>query len=234
MKTLVITGAGKGIGLATADLFHEQGYAVVNISRHRGGFECGTWIGADLSQPGWLQGIERELIAAVQHATAIVLVHNASMLLYDGIEDSSDADLQRVWQANVQAPVQLNRALLPYMDEGSSIIYIGSALRDRAVPKRLSYVVSKHAQVGLMRSTALEIAERGMHTACVCPGVTDTEMARAHFGGEGDSIEQFVLRNAPLKRALRPVEIAQLIHFCSITQAVNGAVIDANVGRSEL
>lgn len=234
MKTLVITGAGRGIGLAAADLFHDQGYAVVNISRHRGGFERGTWIGADLSRPDWLKTIERELIAAVQHASVITLVHNASMLLHDEIEGSCDGDLQRVWQANVQAPVQLNRALLPYMDEGSSIIYIGSALRDKAVPKRLSYVVSKHAQVGLMRATALEIAERGMHTACVCPGITDTEMARAHFGGDGDSIEQFVLRNAPLKRALRPAEIAQLIYFCAGTQAINGAVIDANVGRSGL
>jgi NAD(P)-dependent dehydrogenase (short-subunit alcohol dehydrogenase family) len=232
MKTLVITGAGRGIGLATADLFHEHGYAVVNISRHRGGFECGRWIGADLSQPDWLQAVERELIAAVQHATAIAIVHNASLLLSDDIEDSRDVDLQRAWQTNVLAPVQLNRALLPYMDEGSSIIYIGSALRDRAAPKRLSYVVSKHAQVGLMRATALEIEARGMHTACVCPGITDTEMARTHFGGEDDSIEQFVLSNAPLKRALRPAEIAQLIYFCAGTQAVNGAVIDANAGRS--
>lgn len=234
MKTLVITGAGRGIGLATADLFHEQGYAVVNISRHRGGFECGTWIEADLSRSDWLQAVERELVGTVQHATAIAVVHNVSMLLHDDIEESSDAGLQQVWQANVLAPVQLNRALLPYMDEGSSIIYIGSALRERAIPKRLSYVVSKHAQVGLMRATALEIAERGMHTACVCPGITDTEMDRTHFGGEGDSIEQFVLGNAPVKRALRPVEIAQLIHFCALTPAVNGAVIDANSGRPEI
>jgi NAD(P)-dependent dehydrogenase (short-subunit alcohol dehydrogenase family) len=234
MKTLVITGASTGIGLATADLFHEHGYAVVNISRHRGGFECGTWIGADLSHPDWLLAVESELVCAVQHAGAIAVVHNASVLLHDGIEDSRDAELQAAWQANVLAPVQLNRTLLPYMDEGSSIIYIGSALHDRAAPKRLSYAVSKHAQIGLMRATALEIAERGMHSACVCPGVTDTEMARAHFGGDGESIEQFVLQNAPLKRALRPAEIAQLIYFCACTQAVNGAVIDANVGRSGL
>jgi 3-oxoacyl-[acyl-carrier protein] reductase len=234
MKTLVITGAGRGIGLATADLFHEHGYAVVNISRHRGGFECGTWIGADLSLPNWLQAIERQLIAAVQHATTIAVVHNAAMLLHDDIEDSRDADLQEAWQANVMAPVQLNRALLPYMDEGSSIIYVGSSLRDRAAPKRLSYVVSKHAQIGLMRATALEVAERGIHAACVCPGITDTEVARAHFGDEAGSMEQFVLRDAPLKRALRPADIAQLIYFCAGTQTVNGAVIDANVGGSDL
>jgi NAD(P)-dependent dehydrogenase (short-subunit alcohol dehydrogenase family) len=161
-------------------------------------------------------------------------VHNAAMLLHDDIEDSRDADLQEAWQANVMAPVQLNRALLPYMDEGSSIIYVGSSLRDRAAPKRLSYVVSKHAQIGLMRATALEVAERGIHAACVCPGITDTEVARAHFGDEAGSMEQFVLRDAPLKRALRPADIAQLIYFCAGTQTVNGAVIDANVGGSDL
>jgi len=231
MKMLVITGASKGIGLSTADLFREQGYRVVNISRHRGGFEHGTWIEADLSAPDWLERIDLRLIAEVQHAGEVAIVHNAAALVQDSIEKSNDVDLQRVFQANVLAPIQLNRLLLPYMDEGSAIVYIGSSLSETAIPKRLSYVVSKHAQIGLMRATALEIAERGMHTVCVCPGVTDTEMARAHFGGN-NSIEHFVLRNVLLKRALRPEEIAQLIYFCATTQSVNGSIIRANLGRS--
>jgi len=231
MKMLVITGASKGIGLSTADIFRDHGYHVVNISRHRGGFEQGTWIEADLSAPDWLERIDLRLIGEVQHAGEVVIVHNAAALVQDSIEHSRDADLQRVFQANVLAPIQLNRLLLPYMDEGSAIVYIGSSLSETAIPKRLSYVVSKHAQIGLMRATALEIAERDMHTVCVCPGVTDTEMARRHFGGN-NSIEQFVLRNVLLKRALRPEEIAQLIYFCAITQSVNGSIIRANLGRS--
>jgi 3-oxoacyl-[acyl-carrier protein] reductase len=231
MKTLVITGASKGIGLNTADLFREHGYQVVNISRNRGGFEEGIWIEADLSAPDWLEKIDLQLIGAVQHASTVVVVHNASMLVHDSIERSRDLELQQVLQANVLAPIQLNRVLLPYMDEGSSIIYIGSVLSEKAVPKRLSYVVSKHAQIGLMRATAVEIAERDMHTVCICPGVTDTEMARTHFGDD-NTIEQFVLQNVLLKRALRPQEIAQLIYLCAITQAVNGSVISANLGRT--
>jgi 3-oxoacyl-[acyl-carrier protein] reductase len=231
MKMLVITGAGTGIGLSTADLFRENGYEVVNISRHRGGFEHGTWIAADLSAADWLSKIDLQLIAAVQHASTMVVVHNTSVLVRDSMEKSHDAELQKVLQANVLAPIQLNRLLLPYMDEGSSIIYIGSALSDKALPKRLSYVVSSHAQIGLMRATAVEIAERGMHTVCICPGVTDTEMARTHFGNS-DTVEQFVLQNVLLKRALKPEEIAQLIYFCATAQAVNGAVISANLGGS--
>jgi len=234
MKMLVITGASKGIGLSTADVFRDHDYHVVNISRHRGGFEQGTWIEADLSEPDWLERIDLRLIGEVQHAGEIVIVHNAAALVQDSIERSNDGDLQRVLQTNVLAPIQLNRLLLPYMDEGSAIVYIGSALSETAVPKRLSYVVSKHAQIGLMRATAMEIAERGLHTVCVCPGVTDTEMARQHFGvnDRGSSIEQFVLRNVLLKRALRPEEIAQLIYFCAITQSVNGSIIRANLGRT--
>jgi NAD(P)-dependent dehydrogenase (short-subunit alcohol dehydrogenase family) len=213
-------------------MFRDNGYHVVNVSRHRGGFEQGAWIQADLSEPDWLEHIAPRLIGEVQHAGEVVIVHNAAALVRDSIEHSRDAELGGVFQANVMAPIQLNRLLLPYMDAGSSIVYIGSSLSETAVPGRLSYVVSKHAQIGLMRATALEIAGRDMHTVCVCPGITDTEMARQHFGGDDDSIEPFVLRNVLLKRALRPEEIARLIYFCATTQSVNGSIIRANLGRS--
>jgi NAD(P)-dependent dehydrogenase (short-subunit alcohol dehydrogenase family) len=227
MKTLVITGASAGIGLSTAALFHECGYRVVNISRHRGGFEHGTWIAADLAALGWIEPVSRELVAEIQHASTVAIVHNAALLVQDSIDKSDDADLLQVMQANVIAAIQLNRLLLPYMDIGSAIIYIGSSLSDAAAPKRLSYVVSKHAQIGLMRATAVEIAGRGMHTACICPGITDSEMALQRFRGD-NATEQYVLQDALLNRALKSTEIARMVHFCAETPSVNGAVIHAN------
>lgn len=227
MKTLVITGGSAGIGLSAATLFHEQGYRVVNLSRRRGGFEHGTWIAADLAAPGWLEPISRALIAEIQHASEVVIVHNAALLVQDNVDRSDDEMLLQVMQANVLAAIQLNRLLLPYMDEGSAIIYIGSGLCEAAAPNRLSYTVSKHAQLGLMRATAVEIAARGMHTACICPGLTDSEMALLHLRDDNTS-EQFVLQDARLNRALKSAEIAGMIYFCAVTPTVNGALIHAN------
>lgn len=227
MKTLVITGASAGIGLSTATLFHEQGYRVVNLSRRRGGFEHGTWIAADLAATGWIEPVSRALIAEVQHASDVVIVHNAALLVQDTIDRNDDEVLLQVMQANVIAAIQLNRLLLPYMDAGAAIIYIGSSQSETAAPHRLSYTVSRHAQLGLMRATALELQDRGMHTACICPGLTDSEMTKPHLRDDKTS-EQFVLQDARLNRALKSAEIAGMVYFCAVTPAVNGAVIHAN------
>lgn len=226
MKTLVITGASAGIGLSTASLFHEHGYRVVNLSRRRGGFEHGTWIAADLAAPGWIEPVSRPLIAEIQHASEVVIVHNGALLVQDSVDRSDDDALLQVMQANVIAAIQLNRLLLPYLDAGSAIIYIGSSLSEAAVPNRLSYTVSKHAQLGLMRATAVELQGRGMHTACICPGLTDSELALQHV--RDDNAEQLVLQDARLHRALKSAEIAGMVYFCAVTPAVNGAVIHAN------
>lgn len=230
MKLLVITGASRGIGLGTAALFRDHGYRVVNISRHRGGFEHGTWIAADLAEPAWLERVGAALVDEAQHAGEIVIVHNAATLQQDSLEKSCDSDILQMLQVNVLAQIQLNRLLLPYMDEGSAIIYVGSALSERGAPRHLSYTVSKHAQIGLMRSSAVELADRGMHAVCVCPGLTDNELARRHFGS--DTIEQFVLQDMLLQRALNPDDAARLIFFCATTPSINGAVIHANLNRS--
>ena len=64
-----------------------------------------------------------------------------------------------------------------------SIIYIGSTLSEKGVANSCSYVTSKHAVVGLMRSTTQDLVGKGIHTACICPGFTDTEMLKNHVGG---------------------------------------------------
>jgi 3-oxoacyl-[acyl-carrier protein] reductase len=68
------------------------------------------------------------------------------------------------------------------MGPGSSVLYVGSTLSEKAVPGSFSYVVSKHAQLGMMRATCQDLMGTGIHTAMVCPGFTDTEMLRNHLG----------------------------------------------------
>lgn len=232
MKTLVVTGGSKGIGLATAELFAAQGYRVVNLSRSAIPLPDAIQLSVDMAEPGWTDRHSAALLAAVGDGGQLVLVHNAALLSKDRVEDLDATRLARVLQINVVAPQQLNRILLARMGSGSAIVYVGSTLAEKAVAGSCAYVVSKHALLGLMRATCQDLAGRGIHTACVCPGFTDTEMLRAHVG-QNPAILGSLARGVTFGRLVEPVEVARTILFCAENPVMNGAVIHANLGQVE-
>lgn len=232
MKTLVITGGSKGIGLATARLFAAEGYRVVNISRSPIPLAGAVQLGIDIAQTDWAARHGEAVRAAVAGSATIALVHNAGLLTKDSVTSVEAAALHRALQVNVVACVQLDQLLLPLMGTGSSIVYVGSTLGEKAVAGSCAYVVSKHAQIGLMRATCQDLAGRGIHTACVCPGFTDTEMLRAHVGHASEVLEALA-GGVTFGRLIEPEEIARTIRFCAQNAVINGAVIHANLGQVE-
>ena len=232
MKTLVITGGSKGIGLATARLFAAEGYRVVNISRSPIALAGAVQLGIDIAEPDWAARHGEAVRAAVAGSETIALVHNAGLLTKDSVANVDAAALHRVLQVNVVACVQLDQLLLPLMGAGSAIVYVGSTLGEKAVAGACAYVVSKHALIGLMRATCQDLAGRGIHTACVCPGFTDTEMLRAHVGDASEVLEALA-GNVTFGRLIEPGEVARTIHFCAHNAVINGAVIHANLGQVE-
>lgn len=232
MKTLVITGGSKGIGLATARLFAAEGYRVVNISRSPSALAGAVQLGIDIAEPDWAARHGEAVRAAVAGSETIALVHNAGLLTKDSVANVDAAALHRVLQVNVVACVQLDQLLLPLMGAGSAIVYVGSTLGEKAVAGSCAYVVSKHALIGLMRATCQDLAGRGIHTACVCPGFTDTEMLRAHVGDASEVLEALA-GNVTFGRLIEPGEVARTIHFCAHNAVINGAVIHANLGQVE-
>lgn len=229
---LIISGGSRGIGLATIAQFQQAGYRVINLSRHQPPIEGVIHLGVDMSALDWVDRIKAPLDAAIENPGRIVLVHNAAMLAKDSVREIAAQAFQRVLQLNVVAASQLNMAVLPYMQAGSSILYINSTLGEQAVANTCSYVVSKHAQLGLMKSTCQDLFGSGIHTAAICPGFTDTEMLRDHVGNDGEILNYFAQQNA-FGRLLEPQEIADTIWFCSQHAAINGAVIHANLGQKE-
>jgi len=226
---LVITGASRGIGLATAERFLSAGYRVVNISRTAPPNSEIQQINADLLDPRWGEAVADDIRGVVDQASQLIVVHNAAMQSHGGVDQLDAATLRTVMELNVVAPVTLNRILLPAMQPGSSIIYIGSTMSFKATANVASYVTSKHALLGLMRSTCQDLGGLGIHTACVCPGFTDTEMLRG-YGGE--MLEQLA-QASTLKRLLQPEEIAETVFFCANNPAVNGALLRADLGLVE-
>lgn len=229
---LVISGGSRGIGLATISLFLEQGYRVVNLSRKQPPVDGILHLAVDMSTTGWVDTIANQLAEALGEADEVVLVHNAAVLEKDSVRGIDPESFQRVLQLNVVAASQLNAAVLPAMKPGSSILYVNSTLGEQAVAGTCSYVVSKHAQLGLMKCTCQDLFGSGIHTAAICPGFTDTEMLRDHVGNEREILEYFCQQNA-YGRLLEPREIADTIWFCSQSPAINGSIIHANLGQKE-
>lgn len=228
-RCLVITGASRGIGLATASRFLEAGYKVVNISRTPAALDGIVQLAADLCTPGWQDAIAADLLAAVEGAQMLVVVHNAALQPPGPVQDMEPEVLRQVMELNVVAPTVLNRLLLQRMGRGSSIIYIGSTMSFKATAGIAAYVASKHAVLGLMRSTCQDLAGKGIHTACVCPGFTDTEMLRG-FGG--DALEHLASRSTQ-GRLVQPGEVAASIQFCAENPVVNGSLVKADLGFVE-
>jgi len=231
LKTLVITGASKGIGLETARRFADAGYRVVNISRSPAPDDRIEHHAVDLALSDCDEQLE-ELMEFIIDPGEICLVHNAARLQNDTADTTGADTFREVMAINVTAAHILNQLVIPKMAAGSSIIYIGSTLAEKAVRGTYSYVVSKHAIVGMMRATCQDLAGRGIHTACICPGFTDTEMLRAHVGDDAATLTA-IGESCTFGRLVTPGEIAATIDFAAHNPVINGAVIHANLGQVE-
>ena len=134
------------------------------------------------------------------------------------------------------------------MKPGSSILFVGSTLATQAVPGKhtddatsnqhnfvlllgaFSYVTSKHAMVGMMRATCQDLIGTGIHTCCVCPGFTDTEMLRTHVGND-EEILRDIAQISIFGRLIEPDEIACTLHFAASNPVINGSILHANLGQ---
>ena len=231
MKTLIITGASKGIGFQVAKMAAEKSYRVINISRSDAAHASIENHNIDLAAPDAADKFAL-LVEELQIDGHITLIHNAAELKSDSAANTATADFRHTLELNVVAPHILNQILIPKMTQGSGIIYVGSTLSEKAVANTYSYVVSKHALIGMMRSTCQDLANTGIHTACVCPGFTDTEMLRAHVGEDTEIIESLSSLST-FGRLVTPEEIANTIVFAAENPVINGAVIHANLGQVE-
>jgi 3-oxoacyl-[acyl-carrier protein] reductase len=150
----------------------------------------------------------------------------------DTVESVDGGGLRRLLEVAVHAPAALNRALLPRLPRGSAILYVGSTLSEKAVPGSFSYVVAKHAVLGMMRATCQDLLGRGIHTVCVCPGVTDTEMLREHVGDDATLLATLGAMTGA-GRLIEPDEIARIVELAADNPVLDGAVLHANFGQRE-
>jgi NAD(P)-dependent dehydrogenase (short-subunit alcohol dehydrogenase family) len=230
MRTAIITGASRGIGFSTARAFADKGWRIINLSRSKLAQFDAYNIVVDLGDPAWEKTCGEALLGLLGQCERICLVHNAGRAEGGSVFEATPEALQTTLQINLLSPFRLSQVVRPAMTPGSSILFVGSTLAEKAVSGYSPYIISKHALVGLMRSTCQDLIGTGIHTACVCPGFVDTPMLRERCD---EALLTKIRRQITQGRLIDPDEIARLLVFCAENPAINGSVLHANLGQVE-
>ena len=229
MNIAIVTGGSSGIGAAICTTFVEQGWRVLCISRRRPKLDNVDYIALDLAASfddvSTISSTLDDYLAG--HEGKVTLIHNAGEFCHDRADAVDVAYMTRAFQLMVGTPACLNKLLAPHLTAGSSIIYIGSTLSEMAVPGAFSYITLKHALIGMMRATQQDLGAAGVHSCCICPGVTATSMV----AGNQAINDAFLSERVSFGRLIAPKEIANFAYFCAISPVINGAVLHSNLGQ---
>lgn len=231
-RYLLITGASRGIGAQIIERFLLDHWQVINCSRTANPNPQVKNIAVDFNQ---LDLLSEQLLSVknqLQSAQQICVIHNAFDYHPDSIDALTTHALEKTLRINLLAPNLINQHIIPLMKPASSIIYIGSTLSEKAVPNAASYVIGKHALVGMMRATCQDLGLKNIHTCCIAPGFTDTEMLRLHVGNDEQTLQSIAAR-VGVNRLIQPQEIAELAWFCANNPVINGSLIHAHLGQIE-
>jgi 2-keto-3-deoxy-L-fuconate dehydrogenase len=214
-KTAVITGAGQGIGRASAERFAREGARVLAVDINADALAslesaCGC-------EPFALDLTDSAGIEAFARAVGIVDVAFlcAGTVPYGTVLDCSDADWDGAFALNVTAMFRMIRALLPGMIAGGagSIITMSSVASSvRGVPDRFAYGATKAAIIGMTKALAADHAAQGIRANAICPGTIETPALEARMQASDDYAQTraaFVARQ-PLGRFGQADEIASL------------------------
>lgn len=228
-KRVLVTGATRGIGYATAQAFVDAGARVaINGRTEASVSKAIASLGGGASvvpAPGDISRTdvcERMINAAVDELGGLdVLINNAGVLFRGSMAETDEAAWDSVLDANLKGLFFCSRAALPALRASSgNIVHVSSEAGLAGYANSTAYCASKGAVVNLTRSMAMELAP-DIRVNCVCPGVILTDMARAGFAIDGDVDaglrEQQKLY--PVDRLGTPEEIAKAILYLASEDA---------------
>jgi len=229
----IITGAARGIGLATARIMAAAGHKVVMVDRDADELNRAALPGAlalpyDISDPGAVDAMVADTLAAygrIDH-----LVNNAGVAEFGPIENCSFAMWRRVMETNLDGVFLCTQAATEALKASKgSVVNIASISGLRASTLRVAYGTSKAAVIHLTKQHAAELGEYGIRVNCVCPGPVRTKLAMAVHTPEIIAAYHDAL---PLNRYGSEDEIANAIVFLCSPQAsfITGQILAADGG----
>ena len=243
-KSAFITGAGSGIGRATAELFAREGALVgvadVNVTEAAVTAETIRAAGGnaevyelDVADPAQV----RRAIAAFVAATGSIdiLVNNAGIVVGGAAGELSDADWSRNLEVNLGGAFHCCREALAVMvpQTSGAIVSVSSTSALHPVGERAGYASAKAGIYGLMRSIAMDYARHGIRANAVAPGAVATPLL---LNGrlKDDDMREAALRAIPMNRFAEPIELAQAILFLASSEAsyITGQILVVDGGAT--
>jgi len=227
-KVAVVTGAGSGIGRATARRFAQAGARVVAVDLDAERCEDGLAVAADVTDAG---DVRRVVETAVERFGGLDVFHNNAGLpaASKPVTEITREEWDRTLDVNLTALFLAAQAVVPAMRErgGGSIIVTASIIARRPRPGLAAYVAAKAGVTGLARALALELAPDRIRVNVINPGPANTPML-SRFGLDpaiGDAL--------PLGRLIEPEDVAAAAEYLAsdAAAAVTGSVFNVDAGR---
>ena len=235
MKNAIVTGATRGIGLATAEMLLREGYHVTvtyaydedsvqpckeRLSAVSDAFEI-LWVDQTSKQE------MRDFAVKMREKGHIdCIVCNAGMTLRKGLQDIDEDGWERVMQMNVNSNVYLIRDLYDCIPHGSRIVFTGSLMGILPHSVSLSYGVTKAAVLALAKNLVKFFEDTGTTVNAIAPGFVETEWQK----NKPQEIRNNIYNKKAIKRFADPKEIADAVRFCINNAFVNGSIIEVSGG----
>lgn len=211
-KTVLVTGGNRGIGEDISRRFLDRGCRVINISRQPPAFdhELLENIEVDLADRLATRQAADE-IAGKHDVTAFI--HNAGVIRPDLLEDVKLEDLDFLTELHVGSAIALSQAVIPSMKraEFGRIVLISSR-GVLGLATRTNYAATKAAQIGLVRTWALELAGHGITVNAVAPGPVETDMFHELIPERSEQKKK-VAESVPVKRVGNPADVGRVVEF---------------------
>lgn len=247
-KVAIITGAGRGIGEATAKAFAREGATVVVAEVDPGTGRAvadalardrpALYLPCDVTRDASVARVASDTLSAFGRID--ILVNNAGINVFRAPLDTSEEDWRRCFAVDLDGVWRMSRAVLPAMLDrgGGTIVNIASSHSFSIIPGCFPYPVAKHGLLGLTRALGIEYAARGVRVNAIAPGYVETQIAVDYWDTFPDPAaeRQRTYDLHPPKRIGRPDEVAMTAVFLASDEApfINAACIVIDGGRSVL
>lgn len=242
-RIALVTGAGRGIGLAAARLLAARGAQVMCVARSEPEL-LATGLPYSVADLGTRDGCEKAVADAEKTlgpVDILVCNHGVGSAFDRVVWEQDPAAWERTMRINLEGPFHLSQRVLKGMVERGygRLVYTSSTAGLVAEPAGVAYNVSKHGLIGLMRSVAQDGGAFGVTANAVLPGWVRTEMAetsaREEARARGVSVEQIWQERAalyPAGRVATPEEVAETIAFLASEESsgVSGEAIRVALG----
>lgn len=235
MKNAIVTGATRGIGLATAEMLLQEGYHVTvtyaydedsvlpckeRLRRINDSFEV-LWVDQTSKQE-----MHDFALRMREKGHIDCIVCNAGMTLRKDLKEIDEEGWERVMQMNVNSNVYLIRDLFDVIPHGSRIVFTGSLMGILPHSVSLSYGVTKAAVLALAKNLVKFFEDTDTTVNAIAPGFVETEWQK----NKPQEIRNNIYNKTAIKRFADPKEIADAVRFCINNAFVNGSVIEVSGG----